>query len=293
MFLNPSSLLIRAARQLEQVWHQRIYSGISFSETVQVLSRRSYGAHPSQTLDIFRPRTAQKLPLVILLPGFYFCSMDSQSMQGYIQHLTNNGYAVALVHHRQAPEHLYPEQLRDVSIAFRWLHQKLGNFRLRPIFFLHGFNSGANLILNYINALQHPFISEAFELETNFNLDSINGCALSDGIYDFDVAPFQTKAWQPSKTSWILGRTDQHAMRALASPAQHLGEATPPIYLSNSKNSILLPQFLALKNSLEQQNYNYKFGSNPNATLFFDSLLHKDKIYPLVTRTIHRQEQAL
>lgn len=282
MIFKPHALFFKTGRQIEYNLHKQYFSEARFSESVKVMLGRSYGADLRQTLDLFQPRTEHKLPLVVLIPGYYFCSMNTQPLQHYVKQLTNSGYAVALIHYRQAPEHLYPEQLKDLSIALRWLTNNVDNFALQNGFFLHGFNSGANLLLNYINALQQDYISEAFKLNTSLTLEMIQGYALSDGIYNFEIAPFQQSTWRPSLTQFFLGRQDQHAIQALASPVQHISNNSPPGYISCKKSSLLFPQFLDLKHRLEKLTPDtYEFGIQPNAIAFFDGLLHKDKIYPI------------
>ena len=141
MPLKPSRFFLNGVRHLENTWRKRHYSGAQFSETVQVLPNRSYGAHPQQIIDVFRPRQSTPAPLVVLVPGFYFCSLDVQSFRTYIKQLTHAGYAVALVHYRTAPEFLYPVQLKDMSLAFRCLLQQAQHLDIEPSFFLQGFNS--------------------------------------------------------------------------------------------------------------------------------------------------------
>lgn len=249
-FIRP---LFRGLQQIERRWHRHLYSGIRFSERVEVMPRRSYGAHEQQFIDIFRPRSAGSLPLVILVPGAFFCGLHMQSLQSQIKALTHDGFAVALISYRTAPEALYPTQLKDLSIALRWLNHNRQTLQFAAGFYCQAYNAGANLLLNYLNALEQPYLQEACQL--NLQADKINfkACALIDGLYDLDTAPFIGNTWQKKLVPLVLGSQDQHALRAIASPAQHLTSVVPPLLLCSPEKNYGLAQLMTLKQACKAQ----------------------------------------
>lgn len=280
--------VMKRLRHVETAWHRHQFSGQHFSETVEVFLLRSYGAHPMQTIDIFRPRTRQSAPLVILLPGLYFCALEQPYLQEQIKTLTTHGYAVALIRHRVAPEYLYATQLLDLSLALRFLALHKDSFHFETGFFLHGFNSGANLMLNYLNGLEHQYIAQEFELKTELDLSLIRGCALSDGIYDLDTPPFASRAWRPSLALLFLGKKDHHAIRSLASPTQHLASQLPPMLITTKPRSALIPQFLELKRVLGRhtsasndssiRRFQYLISNDHQSMDFFERIRHQAKV---------------
>ena len=106
--------------------------------TSDVVCRRnlSYVTHgrPSQTLDLYVPRKAREIPLIVWIHGgaFLFGSKEGFPVEPVPLHLLLDGYAVASINYRLSPEALFPAQLEDCKAAIRWLRAQAEEFGLDP-----------------------------------------------------------------------------------------------------------------------------------------------------------------
>src|ERR1700681_3231818 len=78
---------------------------------------------PSQILDLYAPKKAKNVPLIIWIHGgaFLFGSKEGFPVEPVPLHLLLDGYAVASINYRLSPEALFPAQLEDCKGAIRWL----------------------------------------------------------------------------------------------------------------------------------------------------------------------------
>ena len=75
--------------------------------------------HPRQKLDLYLPKGAENLPLMILIHGGAFREGD-KAEENAAQWITQ-GYAVASVNYRFSGDAVFPAQIEDVKAAIRWL----------------------------------------------------------------------------------------------------------------------------------------------------------------------------
>jgi hypothetical protein len=78
---------------------------------------------PSQTLDLYAPKKAKQVPLIVWIHGgaFLFGSKEGFPVEPVPLHLLLEGYAVASINYRLSPEAVFPAQLEDCKAAIRWL----------------------------------------------------------------------------------------------------------------------------------------------------------------------------
>src|SRR6202011_1921695 len=106
--------------------------------TSDVVCRRnlSYVTHgrPSQTLDLYVPRKAREIPLIVWIHGgaFLFGSKEGFPVEPVPLHLLLDGYAVASINYRLSPEAVFPAQLEDCKAALRWLRAHADEFGIDP-----------------------------------------------------------------------------------------------------------------------------------------------------------------
>ena len=81
-------------------------------------------AEPSRkklTLDIYRPVTADPLPIVIQIHGGAWRSGEPGDDGRFAATLAHDGYLVVAIDYRLAPEWRWPAQLDDVRAAIAWV----------------------------------------------------------------------------------------------------------------------------------------------------------------------------
>jgi acetyl esterase/lipase len=90
-----------------------------------------YGSHPSQLLDVWRPKDlpAQPAPVLIFVPGGAWVH-GSRMLQGYalMSHLAEKGWVCLSIDYRVAPHHRWPSHITDVKTAIAWARANVDKF---------------------------------------------------------------------------------------------------------------------------------------------------------------------
>jgi acetyl esterase/lipase len=89
---------------------------------------------PSQTLDLYAPKKATGVPLIVWIHGgaFLFGSKEGFPVEPVPLHLLLEGYAVASINYRLSPEALFPAQFQDCKAAIRWLRAHADELGIDP-----------------------------------------------------------------------------------------------------------------------------------------------------------------
>jgi acetyl esterase/lipase len=89
---------------------------------------------PRQILDLYAPRKARNVPLIVWIHGgaFLFGSKEGFPAEPVPLHLLLEGYAVASINYRLSPEAVFPAQLEDCKAAVRWLRAHAESFGIDP-----------------------------------------------------------------------------------------------------------------------------------------------------------------
>jgi acetyl esterase/lipase len=90
-----------------------------------------YGDHPSQLLDVWRPKElpVEPAPVMIFVPGGAWIHGGRQ-LQGYalMSHLAQQGWVCLSVNYRVAPHHRWPRHITDVKTAIAWARANVDRF---------------------------------------------------------------------------------------------------------------------------------------------------------------------
>ncbi len=79
-------------------------------------ARAAYGADPRQTLRLYRPAAANRLPILILLPDGAPEAADERAARD----LAEGGFIVVLADRREAPGSPHPAFISDAAAAVGW-----------------------------------------------------------------------------------------------------------------------------------------------------------------------------
>lgn len=83
-------------------------------------------------MDIMKPKSKELLPAVLFLPGGAFISSDKNKYLQTKLDIAEAGYVVASIEYRVAPTVLFPEPLKDVKSAIRFLRANATRFGIDP-----------------------------------------------------------------------------------------------------------------------------------------------------------------
>lgn len=141
--------------------------------------RASYGAHPQQTIDVYRPIGFVDPPLVVFIHGGGWQSGNPQDYAFIARALAQGGYATALPGYRLGPEGRFPAMLEDSAAAVQWVMENAGSLGVRTDrLVLAGHSAGA---YNAVMLALDPRWLEGKGLPA----DTVKGVAALAGPYDF------------------------------------------------------------------------------------------------------------
>ncbi len=90
-----------------------------------------YGDHPSQLLDVWRPKElpVEPAPVMIFVPGGAWVHGGRQ-LQGYalMSHLAEQGWVCLSIDYRVSPHNRWPQHITDVKTAIAWARANVDRF---------------------------------------------------------------------------------------------------------------------------------------------------------------------
>jgi len=89
----------------------------------------SYGSHPRQKLDIYRPKSGSAArPVIVFIYGGSWQSGERQDYAFVGRALAERGFLVAIPDYRLVPEVRFPGFLEDNAAAFKWVVANASRF---------------------------------------------------------------------------------------------------------------------------------------------------------------------
>jgi acetyl esterase/lipase len=133
----------------------RPYLAKAPKEGVTVTRDIAYGSHPRQVLDVFRPRSGERMPVVIFVHGGAFVrgnkDVNDEVYANVLYFFARNGCLGINAEYRLAPEVRYPDVSHDLGGAVSWARANAQRFGGDPqrIFFI-GHSAGATHLATYV-----------------------------------------------------------------------------------------------------------------------------------------------
>jgi acetyl esterase/lipase len=98
-------------------------------------------------LDIYRPRGAQKRPVLFFVHGGAWVRGDRKQYPFFGNRFAREGYVVVVPSYRLAPKHPHPAQIEDVADAFAWTVRHIAGHGGDPQrIFVAGHSAGGHLV---------------------------------------------------------------------------------------------------------------------------------------------------
>jgi acetyl esterase/lipase len=167
------------------------------------VANAKYGSTPRQTLDIYVPDKAQKLPVVVFWYGGAWTAGDKSDYRFVGAALAERGYVAVLPDYRLAPAIKFPDFLDDGAHAVAWVQKNIERYGGDPErVVLMGHSAGAHIAA--FLALNDRYLKSA-----GGRPDWIRGLIGLSGPYalvpntvslnTIFAAPYTTRDWQPVK----------------------------------------------------------------------------------------------
>jgi acetyl esterase/lipase len=101
--------------------------------------------HERQKLDLYLPKSEDKLPLIIWIHGGAWLA-GSKDFMVPLEYLAD-GYAIASINYRLSQHAIFPAQIQDCKAAVRWLRDNAQKYNLDPNHFgTWGASAGGHLV---------------------------------------------------------------------------------------------------------------------------------------------------
>ena len=219
-----------ATQQAQALSALGLVNGISSSAGVGVSKDINYGDAPLQNLDMYYPKPlAQAMqtqsvidksyPMVVFVYGG---SWENGSKEDYAfvgQSLAQAGYVTAVVNYRKAPEHVYPDFVKDTAKAIAWSYDNAPKFHADPKrLAVVGHSAGA---FNAVAAISNSDFLAPYGLSP----DAISAVVGIAGPYSYDFRKFD------SASAFASDATPDEVM-----PDRQIKGTQPPYLLLTAEN---------------------------------------------------------
>jgi len=151
----------------------------------------AYGSNARQKLDVYRPQTAQRAPVILFWYGGSWQHGDKDYYQFVGTSLARRGFVAILPDYRLAPDHAFPAFVDDAASAVRWARDHAEDYRGdRDRIYISGHSAGGHSALmlaldpQYLRAvgLAPSDIAGVFSLAGPTGLENLRGEGLK-GVF--------------------------------------------------------------------------------------------------------------
>ncbi|WP_201510261.1 alpha/beta hydrolase [Psychrobacter alimentarius] len=198
--------VVLATQQAQALSALAVVNGITANGGVGVSKDILYGNEPLQDLDIYYPKPltqamkaesaiTQTYPMVVFVHGG---SWENGSKEEYAfvgQSLAQAGYVTAVINYRKAPEHVYPDYVKDTAQAIAWSHNNANSLHADPErMAVIGHSAGA---FNAVAAIANEDFLAPYGMKPT-DISAVIGIA---GPYSYDFRKFDSAtAFGPNAT---------------------------------------------------------------------------------------------
>ena len=176
----------------------------------------AYGTHPRQMLDVYKSQNPRSdRALIVFVHGGTWSNGKKEDFLFLAGSFTQDGFDVAIINYRLAPEFIFPYYVDDLVQALNYLHNHQTQLEISTEnTILMGHSAGG---FNVMSALYHP---NAYTLDCP--IKAIVGLA---GAYHFDYLGDKNlekafdlkKTYQEVMPSYFVKKNDIHHIMLLAS----------------------------------------------------------------------------
>ncbi|WP_367105096.1 alpha/beta hydrolase [uncultured Psychrobacter sp.] len=224
-----------AAQQAQAISALSVLNTFSPNGGVGVTKDILYGEEPLQDLDIYYPKPlAQAMqsqnsidkgiindsyPMIVFVHGGSWESGNKEQYAFVGQSLAQAGYITAVINYRKAPEHVYPDYVKDTAQAIAWSYNNASDLHADPKrFAVIGHSAGA---FNAVAAVSDEDFLAPYNVSPN-DISAVIGIA---GPYSYDFRQYS------GGTAFADDATPDDVM-----PDRHIKGKQPPYLLLTAEN---------------------------------------------------------
>ncbi len=204
-----------------------------------------YGDHPSQLLDVWRPKElpVEPAPVLLFVPGGAWVH-GSRMLQGYalMSHLAERGWVCLSIDYRVAPHHRWPRHITDVKAAIAWARANVDKFGGdRNFVAVAGCSAGGHLAALAGLTPNHPDLQGDLPDGSDTSVDAVVGIY---GRYDWEDRSTEERVrFVDFLERVVVGRRiDRHPeIYRLASPIAQIHRDAPPFLVIHGTGDTVIP----------------------------------------------------
>ena len=195
--------VLMATQQAQASSVLSVLNSVTVTGGVGVSKDILYGEAPLQDLDIYYPKPlAQAMqrqqtitasyPMVVFVHGGSWESGTKEDYAFVGKSFAQAGYVTAVINYRKAPEHLYPDYVKDTARAIAWSYHNAESFYANPQrLAVVGHSAGA---FNVVAAVANEDFLVPYGLKPN-DIRAVVGIA---GLYSYDFRNFSSASAFPA-----------------------------------------------------------------------------------------------
>lgn len=179
--------------------------------------------------DLYLPPGEGPYPTILMIHGGAWVGGSRSHMTTHALFLANNGYAVAAITYRFAPNHIFPAQLEDCQAALNWLVTNADEYQLDTSRLGGwGYSAGGHLAC----------LVATIEAEKGAGTPQLKAVVAGGAPCDFTGEPPQSE-----RLKFFLGgsRADVPGTYEAASPLTHVTAKCPPIFFFHGTQDSVVP----------------------------------------------------
>jgi len=247
--MKKALLLRKAADGLESVL-KPVY-GMNRPSIGGVDKDISYGPHPLNAMDVYRPGGGGPHPVFVWIHGGGWVTGDKSVSDNACRRFASRGFVVFSLNYRLAPEHRFPEQFRDIDAAMAVVIERAEGFggdagRM----FIGGDSAGAHLSSWYACALLDGGLRDAAGIAGAMPPGNVRGLILFYGVYDVDGMRGSGFPFSKLFTDAFLGEDAGERIAETASPAFNIPGGYPPCFITAAQSDRLYSQSVDFADTL-------------------------------------------
>ena len=230
-----------------------------YFEKVKVIKDLEYPSkYNDNYLDIYLPKTNEKIPVIIWIHGGAFVGGDKEDGTEFVTMLSASGYAVITANYERAPELKYPNQLHQVEEIYSFALDVAEAYNLDiDNIFLAGTSAGAHIISQFTLIQTTP--TYASEMGFEKVIPNIKGLLLYSGPFNVEkINNVKNKmaAFLFSQTSWAYfgKRNWEELYGSVATIKNHITENFPPSFITDGNSRSFEEHAKELVSELEKNN---------------------------------------
>jgi acetyl esterase/lipase len=203
-------------------------------------------ARPHLMMDIIKPASSQPTPAIVFVAGNGFQSIDRAALVPQLSVIAKAGYLVAAIDYRIIGETHYPEPLKDVKTAVRFLKANAKTYNINPDRIAVWGNSAGG----YLSAMA----ATTGDIK-EFDTDKWTGVSSAVQAAVIFYAPInlansvRNDAYKLSDGTWsgdaFLGFDTKNPANAdkvnKANPLTYISERTPPMLIVHGTKDVIVP----------------------------------------------------